>query len=174
MSALVIMSHVKEGLEMAREAKLPLPIRQGIATHHGTKLIRYFFNKAQENCKPEMGEVRESEYRYPGPRPHTKELGILLLADAVEAAARTLENPTPGKVQAMIDKIFNDALEDDQLDDCELTFSELDKVASAFLWVLTHMYHHRIDYPGFDFNRRQRARDSSPHHVGAKTVSTRG
>lgn len=174
MSALVIMSHVKEGLEMARAAKLPLPVRQGIATHHGTKLIRFFFNKAQEHRKAEMSEVRESEYRYPGPRPHTKELGILLLADAVEAAARTLENPTPGKVQAMIDRIFNDALEDDQLDDCELTFSELDKVASAFLWVLTHMYHHRIDYPGFDFNRRQLTRDSSSHQVGATTVSTRG
>jgi membrane-associated HD superfamily phosphohydrolase len=107
--------------------------------------------------------VRESDYRYPGPKPHTKELGVLLLADAVEAAARTLDNPNPVKIQAMIDKIFSNALEDDQLDNCDLTFSELDKVASAFLWVLTNMYHHRIDYPGFDFNRRQQAGDSGPH-----------
>jgi membrane-associated HD superfamily phosphohydrolase len=99
-------------------------------------------------------------------------MGILLLADAVEAAARTLESPTPGKVQTMIDKIFNNALEDDQLDDCDLTLSELDKVASAFLWVLTHMYHQRIDYPGFDFNRRKKEGDSSPNKVGAKTVPT--
>ncbi len=174
MSALVIQSHVKEGLEMAREARLPLPIRQGIATHHGTKLIRYFFNRAQERSGDEKSEVRESDYRYSGPKPHTKEHGILLLADAVEAAARTLEVPTPGKLQAMIDKIFSNDLEDGQLDDCDLTFSELDKVASAFLWVLTSMYHHRIDYPGFDFNRRQRARDSSSHHVGEKTVPTGG
>jgi len=172
MSAIVIQSHVKEGLEMARKAKLPLPIRQGIATHHGTKLIRYFFNKAKEQADPEMGEIRESDYRYPGPKPHTKELGILLLADAVEAAARTIENPSPGKLQGMINKIFSDALEDGQLDDCDLTFSELDKVASAFLWVLTNMYHHRIDYPGFDFNRRQTSRDTGPLQVGSKTFAT--
>ncbi len=169
MSALVIMSHVKEGLELAREARLPMPVRQAIATHHGTKLIRYFFSKASENRRPDLDEVRESEYRYPGPKPPTKELGILLLADAVEAAARTLENPTPGKVQAMITKIFTDILEDDQLADCELTFSELDKVASAFLWVLTHMFHNRIDYPGFDFNRGTK-RGSGPHQLGAKAV----
>jgi putative nucleotidyltransferase with HDIG domain len=174
MSALVIQSHVKEGLEIAREAKLPLPIRQAIATHHGTKVIRYFFNRAVERSKGDKTEVRESDYRYPGPKPHTKELGILLLADAVEAAARTLDHPSPAKIQAMIDKIFGNALEDDQLDDCDLTFSELDKVASAFLWVLTNMYHHRIDYPGFDFNRRKQSGDSGPHQVGTKTVSSGG
>ncbi len=174
MSALVIQSHVKEGLELAREAKLPLPIRQAIATHHGTKLIRYFFNKAQERDGEGKSEVRESDYRYSGPRPHTKEQGILLLADAVEAAARTLDNPTPGKVQAMISKIFSNAIEDDQLDNCDLTFSELNKVASAFLWVLTNMYHHRIDYPGFDFNRRQEVRDPGSHQVGEKAVQTGG
>ena len=95
----------------------------------------------------------------------------MLLADAVEAAARTLEVPAPGKIQAMINKIFNNALEDGQLDSCELTFSELDKVASAFLWVLTNMYHHRIDYPGFDFNRRQKKRDTGPLQVGSKAVA---
>jgi len=174
MSALVIQSHVKEGLELAREAKLPLPIRQGIATHHGTKLIRYFYGRAQERSGGEKSKVRESDYRYPGPKPHTKELGILLLADAVEAAARTLDNPTPAKVQGMIDKIFSNAIEDDQLADCELTFSELDKVASAFLWVLTNMYHHRIDYPGFDFNRRRQARDANPIQVGKKAVPAGG
>jgi putative nucleotidyltransferase with HDIG domain len=169
MSALVIQSHVKEGLKMAREAKLPLPVRQGIATHHGTKLIRYFFNRAQEERSDEKTEIRESDYRYPGPKPGSKEMGILLLADAVEAAARTLETPSPGKIQGMIDQIFSNVLEDDQLDDCDLTFSDLDKVASAFLWVLTNMYHHRIDYPGFDFNRRRRMRGADPHHLGAKT-----
>jgi putative nucleotidyltransferase with HDIG domain len=174
MSALVIQSHVKEGLEIAREAKLPLPIRQAIATHHGTKLIRFFFNRALKRSAGDKTEVRESDYRYSGPKPHTKELGILLLADAVEAAARTLDHPSTAKIQAMIDKIFSNALEDDQLDDCDLTFSELDKVASAFLWVLTNMYHHRIDYPGFDFNRRKQSGDSGPHQVGTKAVSSGG
>ncbi len=172
MSALVIQSHVKEGLAIARREKLPLPLRQAIATHHGNKLIRYFFNRATELQDPGLGEVRESDYRYPGPRPHTKELGILLLADAVEAAARTLENPSPSKIQSMIDRIFTDAVEDGQLDDTDLTFAELDKAASAFLWVLTNMYHHRIDYPGFEFNRRRARRDSGAVQVGAKTLAT--
>jgi putative nucleotidyltransferase with HDIG domain len=172
MSSLVIQSHVKEGIEMAREAKLPMPIRQGIATHHGTKLIRYFFIKAQNQSKSGKSEVRESDYRYSGPKPHTKELGILLLADAVEAAARTIEQPSPNKLQGMIKKIFDNALEDGQLDDSALTFSELDKIASAFLWVLTNMYHHRIDYPGFDFNRRMDSRDTRSDQVGSSTVAT--
>ena len=170
MSALVIMSHVKEGLEMARREKLPLPIRQAIATHHGTKLIRYFYSKAmEENAtrEREAGEVRESDYRYPGPKPHTKELGVLLLADAVEAAARTLDNPTPGKIRNMVERIVSDALADGQLDHSELTFKELEKMSSAFLWVLTNMYHSRIDYPGFDFNRRQPKRESGANPVGA-------
>jgi len=173
MSALVIQSHVKEGIEMAREAKLPLPIRQGIATHHGTKLIRYFFHKAEGLSAAEKSEVRESDYRYSGPKPHTKELGILLLADAVEAAARTIEQPTPNRLQNMIKKIFDDALEDGQLDDSELTFSELDKIASAFLWVLTNMYHHRIDYPGFDFNRRNQPREPRSVQLGTTAVTPR-
>jgi membrane-associated HD superfamily phosphohydrolase len=159
---------------MGRKAKLPLAIRHGIATHHGTKLIRYFYNRAKDQLDPGMGEVRESDYRYSGPKPHTKELGILLLADAVEAAARTLEQPTPSKIQNMINRIFSDALEDGQLDATELTFKELDKVASAFLWVLTNMYHHRIDYPGFDFNRRRKQSESGPIQLGTKTVPTRG
>ncbi len=173
MSSLVIQSHVKEGIEMAREAKLPMPIRQGIATHHGTKLIRYFFHKAEELAVEGKSEVRESDYRYPGPKPHTKELGILLLADAVEAAARTIEQPNPTRLQGMIKKIFDDALEDGQLDDSELTFSELDKVASAFLWVLTNMYHHRIDYPGFDFNRRNQPREPRSVQLGTATATPR-
>jgi len=171
MSSLVIQSHVKEGIEMAREAKLPMAVRQGIATHHGTKLIRYFFIKAQDQSRSGKSEARESDYRYPGPKPHTKEMGILLLADAVEAAARTIEQPSPNKLQGMIKKIFDNALEDGQLDGSELTFSELDKVASAFLWVLTNMYHHRIDYPGFDFNRRMQSRDTRTDQVGSSTVA---
>jgi len=173
MSSLVIQSHVKEGIEMAREAKLPMPIRQGVATHHGTKLIRYFFHKAEDLATLGKSEVRESDYRYPGPKPHTKELGILLLADAVEAAARTIEQPTPTRLQGMIKKIFDDALEDGQLDGSELTFSELDKIASAFLWVLTNMYHHRIDYPGFDFNRRNQPREPRSVQLGTATLSPR-
>ena len=132
-----------------------MPIRQGIATHHGTKLIRYFYDKARKANKPEMGEIRESDYRYPGPKPHTKELGILLLADAIEAAARTIDSPTPGKIQALVQRIVSDAMNDGQLADSDLTFAEIDKVASSFMWVLMNMYHHRIEYPGFNFNEER-------------------
>ncbi len=179
MSALVLMSHVKEGLEMARKARLPLPVRKAIATHHGTKLMRFFYTKAQEEADAagdggRRAAVRESDFRYPGPKPDSKELGILLLADAVEAASRTLESPTPSRIQSMIDRIFTDALQDDQLDDTELTFRELEKVGSAFLWVLSNAYHHRVDYPGFDFNRKGGHRDSGALRLAAKTVGTGG
>jgi len=174
MSALVIASHVKEGLVLAHKAKLPLMVRQAVATHHGTKLIGYFFDRAKERNDPEMGEVRESDYRYRGPKPHTKELGIRLLADAVEAAARTLENPTPPKLEALIQRIFTDALEDGQLDLTELTFREMAKIASSFQWALTSMYHHRVDYPSFDFNRSQAKRESSPVQLGTKAVAAGG
>ncbi len=173
MSVTIIKNHIREGLELAREAKLPLPVRQAIATHHGTKLIRYFYAKAKEEAR-EGEEVRESDFRYPGPKPFTKELGILLLADAVEAASRTLENPAPNKIRAMIERIVEDAREDGQLEDTELTFKELEQVSSAFLLVLSNMFHSRIDYPGFDFNKRKDHRDSGAHHLGTKKQTSTG
>ncbi len=191
MSALVIMSHVKEGVSLARRARLPLPIRESIATHHGTKLVHFFYRKATERAQPESvtgrgarrggtergdtasTQVRESDYRYRGPRPHSKELGILLLADAVEAASRTLENPTPAKIEGMIGTIFSNTAGDGQLDSSELTFQDLDRVGTAFLWILTNMFHHRIQYPGFDFERRGRS-DHGLDQLGAKTARAGG
>ena len=156
MSALVVSNHVKAGLELARQYQLPEPVRDAIATHHGNKLIRFFFSRAKAQEDPDKGVVKESEFRYPGPRPHTKELGILLLADAVEAASRTLQDPSPGKIQGMIAQIVKKDLDDEQLDDCDLTLRDLEKIEAAFFWVLTTAFHHRIDYPDFDFNRRRR------------------
>jgi putative nucleotidyltransferase with HDIG domain len=157
MSALVVSNHVKAGLELARQYKLPEPIRDAITTHHGTKLIRYFYSRAKEKEDPDKGEVQEAEFRYPGPKPRSKEMGILLLGDAVEAASRTLKEATPGRIQSMIDQVVKNVLEDGQLDDCELTLKDLEKIGAAFFWVLTNAFHHRIDYPGFDFNRKGRA-----------------
>jgi cyclic-di-AMP phosphodiesterase PgpH len=157
MSALVVSNHVKAGLELARQYKLPEPIRDAITTHHGTKLIRYFYSRAKEKEDPDKGEVQEAEFRYPGPKPRSKEMGILLLADAVEAAGRTLKEATPGRIQSMIDQVIKNVLEDGQLDDCELTLKDLEKIGAAFFWVLTNAFHHRIEYPGFDFNRKTRA-----------------
>jgi len=156
MSALVVSNHVKAGLELAREYKLPEAIRDAISTHHGTKLIRYFYSRAKEKEDPDKGEVQESEFRYPGPKPRSKEMGILMLADAVEAASRTLQDSTPGRIQSMIDQMIKNILEDGQLDECELTLKDLEKIGAAFFWVLTNAFHHRIDYPGFEFNRKRR------------------
>lgn len=156
MSALVVSNHVKAGLELAREHRLPEPIREAITTHHGTKLIRYFYSRAKELEDPDHGEVQETEFRYPGPKPRSKEMGVIMLADAVEAAARTLQEPTPGRIQGMIDMIIKNMLEDGQLDECELTLKDIEKISAAFFWVLTNSFHGRVDYPGFEFNRRRR------------------
>lgn len=158
MSALIVEKHVKDGLELARQYKLPEPIREAIATHHGTKLIHFFYTRAKQQETPDKGEVEEQEFRYPGPKPKSKEMGIILLADAVEAAARTLSETTPGRVQGMIEQVIKKVLEDGQLDECELTLKDLEKISAAFSWVITSAGHHRIDYPGFDFNRRRNGR----------------
>jgi putative nucleotidyltransferase with HDIG domain len=156
MSALVVSNHVKAGLELARQYKLPEPIREAITTHHGNKLIRYFYSRAKEQENPDRGEVSDTDFRYPGPKPHSKEMGIIHLADAVEAASRTVQDPAPGRLQGMIDQIVKHALEDGQLDECDLTLKDVEKIGAAFFWVLTNAFHHRIDYPGFDFNRQRR------------------
>lgn len=158
MSALIVGKHVRDGLKLAREYKLPEPIREAIATHHGTKLMHYFYNRAKQQETPDKGEVNEEDFRYPGPKPKSKEMGIILLADAVEAAARTLTEITPGRVQNMIDQVIKRVLEDGQLDECELTLKDLEKISAAFSWVITSAGHRRIDYPGFDFNRRGHGR----------------
>lgn len=158
MSALVVSKHVKEGLELARKFKLPEPIREAIATHHGTKLIHFFYTRAKQQANPDLGEVTEEKFRYPGPKPKSKEMGIILLADAVEAAARTLSEATPGRVQGMIQQVMKSVLEDGQLDECELTLKDLEKISAAFSWVITSAAHNRIDYPGFNFNEGHRGR----------------
>lgn len=152
MSALILTNHVKEGLEMARHANLPQPIIDAIEQHHGTRLIKFFYNRAKERCDPETEAIREEEFRYPGPKPQSKEMGIMMLADAVEAASRTLVNPSRQKLRTVIRAVFDDCLRDQQLDHTDLTLGDLRQVDEAFLRVLTNIYHRRIDYPGFDFN----------------------
>lgn len=152
MSALILISHVKDGVELARQHHLPRPILDAIEQHHGTRLIKYFFNRAQERSDPDTEEVREGDYRYPGPKPMDKVMGVLMLADGIEAASRTLVEPTSAKVRNLIQAIMDDCLRDGQLDRTDLTLSDLRRVADAFHRVLTTIFHQRIDYPGFDFN----------------------
>ncbi len=160
MSALILINHVKEGLELAFKNNLPQPILDAIEQHHGTRLIKFFYNRAKERCDPGTKEIREDEFRYPGPKPQSKEMGVLMLADAVEAASRTLVNPGRQQIRNLLQALFEDCLHDGQLDHTDLTLGDLHRVEEAFLRVLTNIYHRRVDYPGFDFNRPVRAEES--------------
>lgn len=146
MSALIIASHVKEGVEMGKEYGLPRPVLKFTGTHHGTSRIEYFYQKAVEQAE-DPSKVLESEFRYPGPRPDSKETGILLLADSVEAASRSLDEPTHGRLKSLIDVIFSEYIEDGQLDNTDLTFRDLRIIKETFLSMLTGIYHVRIKYP---------------------------
>ncbi|NPV52797.1 MAG: HDIG domain-containing protein [Firmicutes bacterium] len=144
LSTLVIISHVKDGVELAGAHRLPEAIIDLIKEHHGTGLVPYFYHKATENG----GEkVDESDFRYPGPKPQTKEAAIVMLADSVEAAVRSLARPTPGRIEGLVRKIIKERLNDGQFDECDLTLKELDEVANAFVRVLSGIFHARIEYP---------------------------
>ena len=157
MSSLIIKSHVKDGLEMARQGRLPREIQDFIAQHHGTSLIAYFYHKAKGLEDPDIPEVEEKDYRYPGPRPQTRETAICMLADGIEAASRAQQNPTPAQLKGLVQKMINRAFTDGQLDECDLTLKDLNAIAEAFIRILTGIYHHRPQYPR-RYPRRQRRR----------------
>jgi len=146
LSALVITAHVKDGLQLAEDVGLPQPIANAIPQSHGTYLIRYFYEKACDQAE-EGEEVSKEEFRYPGPRPQTRENAIVMLADIVEAAARTLDDPTPTNVQALVNRLVDGKIEEGQLDECPLTFAEVDKVKQSLIDSLNTMFHQRIKYP---------------------------
>jgi len=143
LSALIITSHVKDGLELAKEHKLPQQIQDIIAQHHGDGLVSFFYHKALE----ENDETPEDTFHYEGPKPQTKETALVALADHVEAAVRSMKQPTPGRVEGLIRKIIKDKLNDGQLDQCDLTFQDLDRIAMAFVRVLNGIFHSRVEYP---------------------------
>ncbi len=145
LSAEIIKSHVRDGIEMAIEAKLPQEIIQAIEEHHGTTLVKYFYHKAISEDKDEL--VKEEDYRYSGRKPQSKETAVIMLADSVEAAVRSMPEPTSDKIQQLIRKIIKDKFDDGQLDECDLTFKDLEKIASAFKTVLVGIFHERIEYP---------------------------
>jgi putative nucleotidyltransferase with HDIG domain len=148
MSARIIQAHVKDGLEYGKGHSLAEPIMNGIAQHHGTSIIRYFYEKAKEHWDPEKDTpVEEHDYRYPGPRPQTREAGILMLSDSVEAASRTLLDTSPPRVQQLVQRIINTYFRDGQLNECSLTLRDLNAIARSFIDTLTAIRHERIDYP---------------------------
>jgi len=145
-SKLVIINHVKNGIELARRHKLNRRIIDFIPQHHGTSLMYFFYQKALKDTE-DPATVDESNYRYPGPKPQSKETAIVLLADSVEAATRTLEEPNPRKIEDLVRKIINNKFIDGQLDECNLTLKEIDQISATFTKVLSAMYHTRIKYP---------------------------
>lgn len=175
MSALVIKAHAKEGVEMARKEKLPRVIIDVIRQHHGTTLIQYFYYQANERAKvkqdgilqpfpakanakykkkaKETIKVDESTYRYDGPKPAFKESAIIFFADSVEAASRTLKKVTQPNVEELVERIFKDRIEDGQLDNCPLTFQELDQIRKSFIYTVLNMLHARVEYPRSDAER---------------------
>jgi len=155
LSTLVLNAHVKDGVEFAREYKLPQEIVDIIEQHHGTSLITFFYHKALQ--QDEKNLVREEDFRYEGPKPQTREAAIIMLADTVEAAVRSVPNPTPGQIEGLIRKVIKDKLADGQLDQCNLNFRDLELIATAFGRVFTGIYHHRIEYPDSKEIERRRA-----------------
>jgi putative nucleotidyltransferase with HDIG domain len=145
LSTLIITSHVKDGLELAREYKLPSQVENIIEQHHGTGLVAYFYQRALDSDRPE--QVAESDFRYDSVKPQSKEAALVMLADSVEAAIRSLQKPTPGRLEGLTRKIIKEKLHDGQLDECDLTFKDLDRIATAFVRVLAGIFHTRIEYP---------------------------
>lgn len=150
MSSLILISHVKEGVELAKKYKLGREICDIIRQHHGTSLISFFYERAKEQAEKKgekAGKVKEQDFRYPGPKPQTKEAGLIMLADAAEAASRTLADPSAARIQGMVQRIINKAFSDGQLDDCELTLKDLNEIARSFNKTLGGIFHQRIEYP---------------------------
>lgn len=150
MSTLVIIAHVKDGADLARSHNLPQPIIDLILQHHGTTLVEYFFREAARRSEdnPDAGKVADKDFRYPGPKPQTLEAAVMMLADTVESASRTLVDPTPARIRHLIDQIADKKVSDGQFDECGLTFAQLADVKDSLVKSVTAIYHARIKYPG--------------------------
>ena len=149
MSTLIIIAHIKDGSDLARKHRLPQPIIDFIEQHHGTTLVEYFFRRASEHSEanPDAAEVEEDAFRYPGPKPQTREAGVLMLADAVESASRALVEPGPARIEGLVRDIAMKRLLDGQFDECGLDLSELRTVQDSLIKSLTAVYHGRVKYP---------------------------
>lgn len=173
MSSLILQNHVKKGIALAREYNLPEEVIDFIPQHHGTTRIDYFYRKAltlAENSDDEtkIDEINDQDYRYPGPKPQTKETGILMLADSIEAAARTLDDPSPQKLEVLIDDLIKKRFEEGELDECPLTLKDLTKIKKAFLGVLVGVYHGRVKYPEAEKEETEKQEETEPRRQRAQ------
>jgi putative nucleotidyltransferase with HDIG domain len=147
MSSLIIIAHVKDGCELASQVKLGRQIINIIRQHHGNNIVSYFYDKAKKNKDEAIRSLSESDFRYPGPKPQTKEAGLVMLGDVIEASSRTLSNPTPARIRSLVRERIERIYMDGQLDECELTLRNLNTIAETFTKILTGIFHHRVDYP---------------------------
>lgn len=149
MSTLVIIAHVKDGADLARQHRLPQSIIDFIEQHHGTTLVEYFYRREAQRLKedPDAGELDETTFRYPGPKPQSKEAGVLMIADVVESASRALIDPTPARIESLVHDLAMKRLLDGQFDECGLTLSELHTIEDSLVKSLTAVYHGRVKYP---------------------------
>jgi len=148
LSAKVIIAHVKDGIRLANEYKLPSVITDFIPMHHGTSRVEYFYQQALDQAKENDAEINEADYCYPGPAPNTKETGILMIAEALEAASRSVKNPTQQRIETLVDSIIESRVKSGQLINCPLTFRDLETIKSAMMPVILGSLHERIEYPG--------------------------
>lgn len=160
LSTLIIIYHVKEGVEIAREHGLPDQLIDLIEQHHGTDLVRFFYKRATENVQGEKESLSQQDFRYEGPKPQTKEAALVMLADSVEAAVRAIPKPTHPKVEALVSKIIRERLDDGQFDECNLTLKELNLIKMSFMKVLGGLFHNRIEYPDIILNEMERKKIS--------------
>jgi putative nucleotidyltransferase with HDIG domain len=149
MSTLIIIGHVKDGVDLGRQHHLPEPIIDLIEQHHGTTLVEYFFHEAnrRNDGNPDAATVLESAFRYPGPKPQTREAGVLMVADAVESASRTLSEPTPARIDSLVRELIDKRLRDGQFDECGLTLKEIGEIRESLIKSLIGIYHGRVKYP---------------------------
>ena len=149
MSTLIIIGHVKDGVDLGRQHHLPESIIDLIEQHHGTTLVEYFYREAarRSNGDPDASLVQESSFRYPGPKPQTKEAGILMVSDAVESASRTLSEPTPARIEGLVRELIDKRLDDGQFDECGLTLREIGEIRESLIKSLIGIYHGRVKYP---------------------------
>ena len=169
-SAAILIAHPRDGQLMAQKQRLPEPIQDIIRQHHGDSPTLYFYDKAK---KLYGDDVDISAFRYEGPRPRTKEAAVVMLADTIEAAMRTLPNPSPEKMEQLIRKLVRDKMNDGQLNDSSLTFSDLERICSAFSTVLTGVFHERIEYPDINFPPRETENaDAAANEAGAPNADS--
>jgi putative nucleotidyltransferase with HDIG domain len=161
MSRMIIIGHVRDGLELAREYRIPRVLHQFIATHHGTTVVEYFYHEATKTAGESGSKISETEFRYPGPKPSTREAAIVMMTDAVESATRALKDPTPNRIEDVVHQVAMKRLQDGQFEECELTMRELRLIEDSLVRSLCGMYHGRIAYP------KQKKREKNVEHLSA-------